>query len=723
MFTKRPDKYTTGLINMRNDCFANSSIQAYSALPGLTKYLNRTIASYRQIAQFIAENKIDVKSLIPAKELETGSSKFKKTIDKVEIPLHFALALIVKKLQETQMSSRTISVWTFLHALERIFNAKISKSQHDAQELTQLINETLENENIILGKILGALKTSFPNSAISKIEISEFPFSGLVLSQMTCLSCKHSSKPNFTPFLMLTLHTPQTISTNLETLLDENESESIDGYQCLKCRVSAILAHQEHAHPDLNEEEAKKVAQLKALNEDKKLCINEDIPDELEKFVKTYKKGSFDTSTITSTVLRRSQILKPPKVFGLHLSRSTFNGVSVTRNACRVAFRDNLSLSIGDEYHEELKQFQAIAAQENLTLKEIKSKVLTTDVDDMEDADNQREDIDEKGLEEEDEEEEITTEGTAGTTTEGDDDDDQEVDEASLTSVESSSSKTTSHTLKTQTKRSSKDDVVSNSTTLRAPETLNNAPITEDQTDDLKQHFKTFKFNDNDVYKYRLKAVVRHQGSHTQGHYECYKRKPLYVKDKNGQIFKLSPEITDDGQEQSSDQQTTTESSQVRSGSSSSSDSARSNLVSKALGADLIDNDGGHFRRKLSTMMGRRPSVFQADPEHANVQEIIHSGLATPAEVLLDDIKNDYFSSVDLEKSMSEKFSQKTAEQEQASKEKVKMKKIPSLIKHPYWRISDAQVTEVSRASVLCETESVYMLYYERVDRKQVKSH
>ena len=46
------------------------------------------------------------------------------------------------------MTTRTISVWTFLHELENIFNAKMSRSQHDAHELTQLINETLENENL-----------------------------------------------------------------------------------------------------------------------------------------------------------------------------------------------------------------------------------------------------------------------------------------------------------------------------------------------------------------------------------------------------------------------------------------------------------------------------------------------------------------------------------------------------------------------------------------------
>ena len=48
---------------------------------------------------------------------------------------------------------------------------------------------------------------------------------------------------------------------------------------------------------------------------------------------------------------------------------------------------------------------------------------------------------------------------------------------------------------------------------------INLAPISHKQTDNLKELFKRFKFNDNDLYKYRLRAVIKHMGSHTQGHY------------------------------------------------------------------------------------------------------------------------------------------------------------------------------------------------------------
>lgn len=216
----------------------------------------------------------------------------------------------------------------------------------------------------------------------------------------------------------------------------------------------------------------------------------------------------------------------------------------MTRNSCRVSFKDQLTLSIGKEYHEELKQFQGAANEESISEDaNFSSNILTNDIDDMEDEEHQREDIDENGNEDEENEEISTTDNGDNTTSDNEfDDGDDDSDSSSLTSTE------TSHT--TPTIRGSTNDkqfdAASSSTTLRTPETLNNAPITEDQTDKLRKHFRSFKFNDNDIYKYKLRALIKHQGSHSQGHYECYKRKPLYVKDKEGVIFKLSPEILDD---------------------------------------------------------------------------------------------------------------------------------------------------------------------------------
>lgn len=655
MFTKRPDKFTTGLINLRNDCFANSSIQAYSSLPGLTEYLNEFITAFKKIETFLINNGIDrdfedFETLSGSSKVTDDSDspppststnpKFKKMEMEFNIPLHISLAKIIKKLQSTQMTSRTISVWTFLHDLEKIFNAKISRSQHDAQELTQLINETLEHENLKIIRKFNFLKKINKKVIHEGIEIPEFPLNGLILNQMKCINCRGLSKPNFSPFLMLTLHTPESVSTDLETLLNENESEQIDDYQCLRCKIKKLINHekslngldrQRQLDSKYSPEEIDYLAQLNDFNDNENSFINEDLPKDLENYIKDYKK--IDIS-VKSTVLRKNQILKPPKIFGLHLSRSSFNGFNVVRNSCRVSFRDHLNLSIGKEYLEELKNFKQMA------FKDIDdSKVLTNDVNDMEDDDVQ--------------DEKLEVQGDINQVEDVEDVEDEELDE--------------------------EDDDDSSVDTVKKQETLNKSPITTDQTDDLVNHFKSFNFNENDNYKYRLKAMIRHQGSHTQGHYECYKRKPLFVKDSEGMIIKLSPEISDDVIEDSVFDKS-------RSLSSSSERSTDEEIES------------GSFRRRFSNMVNRKPSVFQADPEIIT-NEIIPDGLNTPAEFQIDK-ENDYFNL------------------DQVNKKINKFKKISSVLKHPYWRISDSMITEVTKAAVLVETTSVYMLYYEREESK-----
>ncbi|KAI5969104.1 hypothetical protein CANMA_001856 [Candida margitis] len=795
MFTKRPDKHTTGLINLRNDCFANTSLQAYSSLPSLTEYLNKFITSFNQLSQFIELHKINVDELINLRiqhHKSLQNDKFKSSNQKFDIPLHIAMASMVKKLQETQMTSKTISVWTFLHELEKIFHAKISRSQHDAQELTQLINETLENENIKLKSFhkfitlhlhqvvpKGVQPSPQDYTILEQISVPEFPFDGLILSQMSCLTCHGVSKPTFTPFVMLTLPLPMQPQVKLETLLEENESENIEGYQCIKCRLDKIVANeqayaeQHNGKPrQVSPQEEQFLQQVTDLDNNPHLCINEDLPPPLEDYIKSYNVNGIDISKVTSTVSKKSHILKPPKIFGLHLSRSAFDGHSVTRNSCRVEFKDSMTLSIGKEYSDRLKHFQSIVQDdEEKLITKLTSSVLTNDENDMEDEEVQRDDFEEKGPADEDEEEILTDDGrtTENGTTEDDDDDDDEEDEdeeedtsSATSSASAAQTMTTATTLKT------------GETPIIAQPSINSAPISEQQTEKLTQHFRKFKFNDNDLYKYRLRALIKHLGSHTQGHYECYKHKPLFVKDKDGNIFKLSPEIMDlsgnihcdaapvDSQppQDDSNNNTNAASSSTSSFSLGRKSSMRKSSRSISGGSDK-DDDG--LRSKFSNLMGRRPSVIQANPR--NVEEILQSGLQTPAEILVDDPmkstnnnNNNNFENAFAQHNLKEQQQQQghpstnghpnnrqhplsqeisnnvasgaaggdadaganTNNQSQPHK-KVKMKKINSLITNPYWRISDGQVSEVSRASVLAEETTAYILYYERVDRKQIK--
>lgn len=696
MFTKRPDKHTTGLINMRNDCFANASIQAFSALPGLTKYLNLFLKIYGNFFRIGTKYHISFANIISRDEvhhiLQLSSSRKRHDIgddnaplkDLFIVTLHLALAEMVKKLQETQMATRTISVWTFLHELERIYNAKISRSQHDAHELTQLIVETLETENEVCANILKKLidaivKEGASELDIEAIDVPDFPFTGLLLSQMKCLTCLHVSKPSFSPFQMLTLHPPQAPTSDLESLLNENETETISGYQCLKCRIEAIVLYQNDAGHGQGIQADREMSMLQQLSSDENLFINEDLPTSLESFMETFTS---QVKPVTSKVFRTTQIIKPPRVFAVHLSRSTFDGVSVSRNPCRVSFKEKLNISLKQDQVNEIQKHREFF---DLKLDKSMLKILTTDVNDMEDESLQREDIEEEGYDSE------TTEGTSGT----------DADTLSLESLGSSSMSmdgSDSPSLGTETAMQGVTDA--------SREGTNGEALCSRQKLKLQRHFQKFHFEESNIYRYRLLAMIKHQGSHTQGHYECYKRKPLFVKDPAGNILKISPEIDETSLLEAS----ALVGKEIRDGRDTHDGSRNS--------ASYEDRPGA-LRNKFSSMMGRRPSISHTDPDLADPQEILRSGMATPAEVMVN--HGDYF----LGPSISElnellkgvEIAKASAKVKSNLESKVKMKKIPSLIKTPFWKVGDSQVMEVSKSSVLLETASVYMLYYERVNR------
>lgn len=677
---------------MRNDCFANASVQAYSSLPGLTEYLNALLRSYNSLFEMEEKYRITFENVITSSEIRLAllSKANRQRFDMGKetapikyqflITLHIALAKLVKRLQDTQMSTRTLSVWTFLHELERIYNARMSRSQHDAHELTQLINETLEAENLVCTKLLKNLSSELSKYGSDKdlkaIEIPEFPFNGLLLSQMECLACSYVSKPSFSPFLMLTLHPPQTASTDLQSLLENNQTETITGYHCLKCRVTAII-NEEGGQNEIERGSDKFLMLLLQLGNNPDLFINEDLPTSVENYIKDYKKGNFEADAVTSTVVRKTLILKPPKVFGIHLSRSAFNGVNITRNSCRVSFEDKLTLSIGQEYVKELQKFRETYSDDGFNGRQ--SKVLTTDINDMEDDSVQQEDIDDQGYESESQEE--ASESISNS------------DSSSVSTEETESP-------------SMETDITSRRNVEGKLDMLSDNSMSGSQTGSLKGHFKKFQFDEDNVYKYRLRAMIKHLGSHTQGHYECYKRKPLFVRDGSGNILKISPEIDQAALEQ-----------------------AETFLAKENKGTHDTEGNGsigtydegpGVFRNRFSSLIGRRPSISQTDPEGANLQEIIDSGLATPAEVLVD--KGDYFMGPSVSE-LDEQLNKVKLSKDSTGpgSKRMKMKKIPSLIKHPFWKVGDSLVAEVSKSSVLLETASVYMLYYERADRKPIE--
>ncbi|GMF03002.1 unnamed protein product [Ambrosiozyma monospora] len=230
--SKRPDKYTTGLINVTVDCFANSTLQSLASIPLLNNYLNEMIELDMKLTNPGVKNNSDPS--IPLKPSQ--------------IPLHVALMELLSKLQETVYTSRVVSVWEFLHVIEDIHQSRISRNQHDAQELLQLILETLEKEYLKLSRLAADIPPSLPNNTATaplsteststptstssdelstgneKTTIPKFPFAAELSSSLRCLKCGHSSSANYDHMMILSLNTPQDSSIDLETLLKRTET-------------------------------------------------------------------------------------------------------------------------------------------------------------------------------------------------------------------------------------------------------------------------------------------------------------------------------------------------------------------------------------------------------------------------------------------------------------------------------------------------------------------
>ncbi|SCU94995.1 LANO_0E08922g1_1 [Lachancea nothofagi CBS 11611] len=682
--SKRSDKFTTGLINNRNDCFANSSVQALSALPKLTTYMNdllKQVLFLRSLLDRSDGGNTDAKDgdgsdAVAALSLKTphlekpnpfesslapedsrpnlhahrphgdlqsfsstatittmstleearhgqghgtttgdtsaAQSTCESSVSKEngistasseqipEVPLHEGLAQVIYQLQQVITTSKYISVWPFLHVLEVIFDAKISAGQNDAHELTQVILETLEQENMKVKK--------FVKEQNLNVIIPDFPVKGSLADHLICLSCQGSSKVNVHPFTMYPLPVPQEVSANLSAMIADNQTETIEGYACLSCKIKAILANEEQRDNAADSKEETMI--LKTLSDVvSDIFINEDLSEDLMNYINNYKKDGCDASSIKSRIIKKTVVTESPDILILHLSRSVFNGTTYTRNACYVNFEDEL------------------------------------------------------------------------------------------------------HT--------QEQDIQNNRCVGVKP------------------------------VKYKLKAMVKHQGTHSQGHYECYRRKPDLIKDAlSGQVVNRSPTI-DFGLASNRNAAIAWNQTANMPGSDLSSVSSQESENSPTvpfrtvfpestqgmpLAAPVVDDDDyivgqaesgsstGPSRKpstlqKLTGFLSRRSSVASTASDGNKGDSVAASDAGpTPRRSRVNSVAS--LESSAWGSSSGADMTETSASEcdEPASAIKRKLKKIKSVINYPFWKLSDAAVREAKTDEVLNDTKYVYILYYDRVD-------
>lgn len=528
--TKRIDKYSTALRNPRNDCFANSTLQALSSCSSLIIYLNVFNKFHKEFVCFYNDFSFGEDSEDRVKNIENL------------IPLHHELAIYMFKLNSPVVYSNVISVRPFLKVMEKIFNSKMSSNQHDAHELLQIILQTLENEYLSLIKVVSIYKEKLflhqkviekdldqlaaeklkekIDNFLDKLVIPSFPFYGYGISQFTCLSCLQKSTLSKYAFSILSLPVPQESEVSLLDLFLKNQSETINDYSCMNCKIKSILriekqkeakaalSGNEKIEPSDNDEF---IDQLKNMEN---FCkINDEIEDkDLENFIANYEYEGFKTETLKSTIIKNHYLIKLPSIMAIHLSRSIFENNLSTKNTCRVNFQKKLELAINKKIFNEYKM------QENVT------KIEGEDSDDeLEDGEDGEDEEDEDSSEDED-----NADGD-GSSTDSDSDSDTD-DENSITESIIDEKK-----FEDQSKEKV-DELIDTVKNLNIG--VGEAPLPSLNGFKRGPRHRRVK----DVVDYKLKSVIKHTGSHYYGHYECYKKKPNYYK-KHHQIIHKNPII------------------------------------------------------------------------------------------------------------------------------------------------------------------------------------
>lgn len=556
--SKRPDKTTTGFFNPSVDCFANSTIQSLSSLPSLNNYFNA-----------IANIDLPPNITLPA------------------MPLHSILMQVITRLQSPVYKSTSVSVWDTLHVLEKIHKAKMNRVQHDAQELMQLIIETLEAEYMKLKRLA------------DPEDIPVFPFQSKIESRLRCMRCQMTSTSSQTPMNIISLNVPQKSSTTLDAMLKSNQSEIIEGYSCFICALTYIyhtVDKPQNASPyklKLSDEERLFLSEKVFPSFlSKQLTINDDLAD--SPFYESIKSNNtFLTEIGKSIVHREISFVDVPKILPIHLSRSIFSDTQALRNSCSVEFPETLQLA-----------------------------------------------------------------------------------------------------------------------------------------------------SSQSIVTYKLKSVIRHHGSHDSGHYECYKSKPMFFKRKyDGGYYNDYPPmkklITSSGLSSSSPAETT------------SSDATPSiidtqeplgGVESSALNTSLSSNDEGdeiEIAEQLSLsfsgsppqsptrfdgdIIGRSRSIsnaFDDIPKRGSIRSRTSSTSSRGIESLrrrVSTIIGNKQPTVQASFPQSPVMNEDNPIVLNPKSKKSGDKKLASVIKKPFWRISDGKVSECSLDSVLGDGKAAYMLIYEIV--------
>lgn len=585
---RRVDRYTTGFINQRNDCFANATLQALALLPAVAEYVSAVLRLYQALGR-------EHPDTVAAARRQMASLK-----DEPIVPIHAALGTMLAQLQLVVHKNTALSVWSLLHVLERAFNARILRNQHDAQELAQLLLETLETEN-------GRLRTAWTKAGAVPKDVPVFPFLGKAMKQFSCLACLRVLRPLFLPFTIMLLPVPDQPSATLDEIMRQNEVELIEDYACLGCRLAAVVAGPTVLPAGASaEEHALRMKEFKAMLADPLLEINADLDPAVDAYLTGCVVGGRPLAQVRLTVKLRTVVVQCPAVFIVHFSRSLYTSSGLLiRNNCKVAFGERILVNQFDDESTDGASLGTLVAPG------VVRAVLDAEAD---------------GSQSDEDEDATASEASAS---------DPEEDENEVTDAESNSS---SEDLLPPATSS-----VTLADTAHAKDRVVHEPVMVARV------------------KYRLKLVVRHEGSHTRGHYECFRHKPIFVKNDEGVAYPVFP-------------------------------------VTEPLRPAVVAAPVPTAPPARRFLRARRPTFAGTDVMATLKMDELARALETPA------IETPGQGPLGLAGGVRQPHQDTHPH----------LRKLALYVKYPYWRISDSKVSEVLRQDVLKETLAAYMLFYEQ---------
>ncbi|KAI9275977.1 hypothetical protein BY458DRAFT_554893 [Sporodiniella umbellata] len=314
-----PSIWASGLKNTGNSCFMNSVLQALSALPYLHQHLNDFSKSASGI------------SLPVARSLLLTLRRLVKPVDR-QFYLNFFYQRIYFNPTE---------IVTALSSNRRI----ISREQQDAEEFFQLVSSALDTEGQRVAQ--ASLSGGGLKSLIQDQKRTEYcnPFTGLLASRLSCLTCGYTVKYLQYPLLLykkgairhfafnnIQLNVPNKSSATLgECLSQLTAIEYLDDVSCRLCSFKATLRSLEKEIQGAKKK--KKLIAKKKLME-KTLKENQIENEEIE-CVRTSGKST-----------KQVMVAKPPKILCLHVSRSAYLQTGmVYKNPCHLLFPEVLDLA------------------------------------------------------------------------------------------------------------------------------------------------------------------------------------------------------------------------------------------------------------------------------------------------------------------------------------------------------------------------------------------